>query len=335
VPARAVSTALASVAVLAALVLVALVLIAPSAAAVDAGSSLRITFLPQKAFRGQAATLAVAVRPAGVRCTGGVVYADGRKQVLKPTNAKRGRTTWKWQVPLDVKLGGATVSLNCRRAGSVSRVFVVTGRPTEPARVEVEKQGFSQRVKIGPSREVSYGVVLRNVSPANDALNVAVHVNMLDATGVIRRTTVRTVGTIGAQANYYFGGGVTIPEHWIPISTLEIKITIGSQQEKALRTPELSDHRIVAAQHDPGWVSTVFFQALNDEPLYVFSNASVSAVVFDAAGGVIGGGTGFGLTALRPGIRAQYDASAGLSAIPLDRAVSAGVSVLGSYARET
>lgn len=328
-PARAVSTALASVVAFAALVVAA-----PAAAAVDAGSSLRISFLPQKTFRGQPATLSIAVRPSGVRCSGRVVYADGQKQSLKATMARRGKATWRWTVPLNVKLGAATVSVSCNRAGSASRVFVVAGRPTEPARVEVEKQGFSQRVKFG-TREVSYGVVLRNVSPENDALDVSVHVNMLDSTGVIRKTDVRSVGAVGAKANHFLGGGVTIPEHWIPISTLEIKVTIGSQQAKALKTPELSDYRIVAAQYDPGWVSTVFFQALNDEPLYVFSSGSISAVVFDAAGAVLGGGTGYGLTPLRPGVRAQFDASLGLSAIPLDRASSAGVSVLGTYTRET
>lgn len=328
-PARAVRIALAS-----AIALAALVAAAPSGAAVDAASSLRISFLPQKTFRGQPASLSVAVRPSGVRCAGRIVYADGRKQGLKATTARRGRATWRWTVPLNAKFGAATVSVSCNRAGSASRVFVVTGRPTEPARVEVDKQGFSQRVKYG-TREVSYGVVLTNVSPANDALNISVHVNMLDSTGVIRKTDVRTVSAIGARGTHYLGGGVTIPEHWIPISTLEIQVSIGSQQARALWMPKLSDYRIVAAQYDPGFVSTVFFQALNDQPLYVFSGPSISAVVFDAGGAVIGGGTGYGMTQLAPGIRAQYDASLGLSAIPIDRAASAGVSVLGTYTRAT
>ena len=328
-PARAVSFALTAVAILATLVIAA-----PASAAVDAASSLRISFLPQKTFRGQAASLTVAVRPSGVRCSGRIVYADGRKQALKATSARRGRATWRWTVPLEVKLGAATVNVGCNRAGSASRVFVVTGRPTEPARVEIEKHGFSQRVKLG-SREVSYGVVLTNVSPENDALNVSVHVNMLDSTGIIRKTDVKTVSTIGAKGTHYLGGGVTIPEHWIPISTLEIKVEIGSQQAKALWMPQLSDYRIVAAQYDPGFVSTVFFQALNDQPLYIFSSPSISTVVFDSGGAVIGGGTGYGVTTLAPGIRAQYSASLGLSAIPIDRAASAGVTVLGKYTRST
>ncbi len=328
-PARAVRIALAS-----AIALSALVAAAPTGAAVDAASSLRNTFLPQKTFRGQAASLSAAVRPSGVRCTGRIVYADGRKQALKATTARRGRATWRWTVPLDVKFGAATVSVSCSRAGSASRVFVVTGRPTEPARVEVEKHGFSQRLKFS-SRQVSYGVVLTNVSPENDALDLSVHVNMLDSTGVIRRTDVRTVSAIGAKGTYYLGGSVTVPEHWIPISTLEIKIAIGSQRAKALWTPQLSDYRIVAAQHDPGFVSTVFFQALNDQPLYVFSRPSISTVVFDSGGAVLGGGTGYGMTQLAPGIRAQYDASLGLTAIPIDRAASAGVSVIGTYTRST
>ena len=327
-PRRAVSITLTAVAALAALVVAA-----PATAAVDASSSLRISFLPQKTFRGQAATLSIVVYPGGTRCSASVVYADGRKQALKTTTATRGRATWKWIVPLQVKLGAATVNVGCGRAGSVSRVFVVAGRPTEPARVEIEKQGFSQRVKFG-GREVSYGIVLGNVSADNDALDVLVHVNMLDATNTVRRTSTTTVRAIGAKNKYFLGNSSTIPEG-TPISTLEIQVRIGSQQPKAVKQPQLSDFRIVPSGYDPGWVAAVFFQALNDQPLHVFSNAATSAVIFDAAGTVIGGGTGYTFGSLAPGIRAQFDVSMGLSAIPYDRAASAGVSVLGTYTRDT
>jgi hypothetical protein len=329
VPARAVSTALASV-----VAFVALVVAAPAAAAVDAGSSLRISFLPQKTFRGQPATLSIVVRPAGTRCTASVVYADGRKQKLPATKAKRGRATWKWTVPLEVRLGAATVSVGCGRAGSASRVFVVAGKPTEPARVEIEKHGFSQRVTRTGSREVSYGIVLANVSPDNDALDVRLHVNMLDATNTVRRTTTSRVGVVGAKGRYYFGDSASIPEG-VPVSTLEIQVRIGSQQPKALWQPQLSDYRIVPSGYDPGWVAGVYFEALNDQPLHVLSRSTTSAVIFDAAGNVLGGGTGQAFTALAPGMRAQFDASRGFSAIPFDRAASAGVSVLGKYTRDT
>src|SRR5687768_3171588 len=113
--------------------LAALCAVPAGATALDAGSSLRIAFLPQKTFRGQNAKLTVVAKPAGVRCTGRVVYADGQRQGLARTTARRGKATWTWRVPLNVKLGAATVNASCARAGSVSRVITVAGAPTEPA----------------------------------------------------------------------------------------------------------------------------------------------------------------------------------------------------------
>lgn len=329
--ARTVRTALAAVVALA--TLAALAAASPAAGAVDAAAALRISFLPQKTFRGQAATLAVVARPAGVRCVGSVLYVDGRKQALRATVAKAGKATWRWTVPLDVKLGQATVDVSCKGAGRVSRTISVVGRPTDPARVEVERSGFSQRVKF-TTREVSYGVVLGNVSRENDALAVAVHVNFLSATGTVLKTAVANVRTIGAQGRYFLGGYVTIPEG-IPVSTLEILPRVGAQQPKSLRVPKVTDTRVVPSPFEPGWVGAVYFQVQNDQPLHVFSMPSVSAVLFDAAGNVIGGGTGFSATPLAPGVRAQYEVTQGLSSIPFDRVASASISVLGTYTRET
>ena len=313
--------------------LAALCLAPAGATALDAGSSLRIAFLPQKTFRGQTAKLTVVARPSGVSCSGRIVYADGRSQALQKTRARRGKAMWTWRVPLTIKLGAATVSVSCARAGRVSRVITVAGAPTEPARVEVEKEGFSQRVKSG-RREVSYGIVLANVSPENDALNVSVHVNLLDTTNTVLMTEVTKVTSIGAQAQHFLGGSTSIPEG-IPVSSLEIIVRIGAQEPKALKSPQLSDYRILPSRFEPGWVGAVLFQALNDEPLLVFSSPKVSTVIFDSAGNVIGGGTGFSPNPLAPGVRSQMDASSGLSAIPFDRAASASISVLGRYERVT
>jgi hypothetical protein len=313
--------------------LAALCLVPAGATALDAGSSLRISFLPQKTFRGQTAKLTVVARPSGVRCSGRVVYADGRRQGLRKTLVRKGKATWTWRVPLNVKLGDANVNVACGRAGRAARTITVAGAPTEPARVEVEKQGFSQRVKSG-RREVSYGIVLANVSPENDALSVSVHVNFLDATNTVLKTDVNKVGVVGAKAQHFLGGSVTIPEG-IPVSTLETVVRVGAQEPKALKVPELTDYRILASRYDPGWVAAVMFQALNDEPLLLFTSPKISVVVFDRDGNVIGGGTGYSSAPLAPGVRAQYDATGGVSAIPFDRAASAGVSVLGSYERVT
>jgi hypothetical protein len=47
---------------------------------------------------------------------------------------------------------------------------------------------------------------------------------------------------------------------------------------------------------------------------------------------VLGGGKGYSSSGgLLPGVRAYFSASSGVSAIPIDRAASAGVSVLATY----
>jgi hypothetical protein len=66
----------------------------------------------------------------------------------------------------------------------------------------------------------------------------------------------------------------------------------------------------------------------------LLSRAEVFTVVFDASGVVIGGGKGY-LSAggLLPGVRAYFSASSGVTSIPIDRAVSAGVTVLATFER--
>ena len=67
-----------------------LTLTATAAGSLDAGSSLRFGFVPQRAFQGQPASLSVVVRPSGVRCAASVRYADATLQRL-PSVVARGR----------------------------------------------------------------------------------------------------------------------------------------------------------------------------------------------------------------------------------------------------
>lgn len=309
--------------------LVGLCATATSAAAVDAGSSLRFAFVPKKAFQGQPASLSVVVRPTGVRCSPLVRYADGSVQRLQATVARGGRASWRWTIPAKVRLGAATVNVTCAKAGRVSRSFAVVGPPTAPAQVNVRKSGFSQRVRFS-GREVSYGVVLHNPSPENDALNVIVLVNFVDATNRVVDTDSERIDAVGAGTEFYLGGSTSIPDA-SPVSSLEIVVRIGGQAPKRKLSPAVSDVLVQESRYDKGWVGAVVGQIQNDWNTMLLTSTRITAVVFDAAGAVIGGAQGGTMDGQLPGVRAYFNAPGGVTSIPIDRAASASVSVLGRY----
>ncbi|HXH35251.1 MAG TPA: hypothetical protein VNJ54_12710 [Plantibacter sp.] len=311
---------------------VALCVVSVAGAAVETSASLRFGFVPGKTFRGTPASITVVVRPLRARCTAAVVYADGFRQAFRPVVAKAGRAAWKWVVPADAQLGAASVTVACAGAGRVSRTFSVVGPPQEPARIDVANQGFSQRVKFG-RREVSYGVVLANPSKDKDALTVSVQVNFLGSTDTVLKTETTSVAAVAAKTEFNLGGSVSIPEG-IPVSKLEIVTRLGGQDLAAIRQPVVSDIRLLP-DFDPGYVGTALFQVLNDSTTSAFVSPKISMVMFDSSGAVLGGGTGFSTTQLMPGVRAQFDAKQGLSAIPIDRVAVTKVSILGRYQRVT
>ena len=309
--------------------LIGLSLTASAGAALDASSSVRFGFVPKRAFQGQPASLSVVVRPTGVRCTASVRYANGARQGLGPVVARAGKAAWKWKVPPKARLGTARANVACGRAGGVARTFAVVGAPTAPAKVVVRKSGFSQRVRF-TGREVSYGIVLHNPSPENDALSVTVLVNFVDATNRVVDTDSERIDAVGAGTEYYLGGTTSIPDA-SQVSSLEIVVRIAGQAPKRKLSPAISDVLVQESRYDRGWVGAVVGQIQNDWATMLLTRTKISAVVFDSAGNVIGGATGSTFEGQLPGVRAYFNASGAVTAIPFDRAASAGVSVLGSY----
>ena len=309
--------------------LTGLCLAATAGASIDVTSSLRFGFVPQKAFPGQPASLSVVVRPTGVRCSASIRYADASVRRLPSVIARAGKASWRWTIPAKVKLGSASASVSCGKAGRGSRSFAVAGPPTAPAMVVIRQSGFSQRVR-STSRSVSYGIVLANPSPENDALSVNVLVNFIDSTNRVVATATKRIGAVGAGSEFYLGGSTSIPDA-SPVSKLEIVPRIGSQAPKRQLGPPTSDVLVQASRAEPGWVGAVVGQVENDHATMMLSSTQISVVIYDSAGAVIGGGTGFSAGGLLPGVRAYFSASSGVSSIPSEQASSAGVSVLGRY----
>ena len=119
--------------------LAALTLTATAAGALDSGSSLRFGFVPQRAFKGQPASLSVVVRPTGSRCTASIRYADRSLQTLPAVTSRAGKASWKWRIPAKAKIGSATATVSCGKAGKVARTFAVAGPPTAPARAPMRR----------------------------------------------------------------------------------------------------------------------------------------------------------------------------------------------------
>ena len=314
------------------IVLVALAglsLTATAAGSLDLAESLRFGFVPQRTFQGQPASLSVVVRPTGTRCTASIRYADRSLQTLPAVTARAGKAAWKWTIPAKAKLGSATATVSCGKAGRVARSFAVVGPPTAPARVVVQKNGFSQRVMLS-TRRVSYGIELSNPSPENDALSVDVLVNFVDATNRVVNTETVGVSAIGAGTVYYLGGSTTIPDS-SPVSKLEIVTRIGGQQPKKKLGPASSDIIVQATVYEPAWTGAVVGQITNDDPTKLLKSTQISAVVYDSSGAIVGGSQGAIYGALAPGVRAYFQAANGASAIPFDRVAGASVTAIGTY----
>ena len=309
--------------------LAGLSLAAAAGAAVDATSSLRFGFVPQRVFQGQPAAVSVVVRPTGVRCAAVVRYANGSTQGLARVVARAGKASWKWTVPAAARPGSATIAVTCGTAGKATRAFSVVRPPSTPALAVVQKNGFSQRVRLS-TRTVSYGIELANPSPENDALDVTVLVNFIDATGRVVDSDTSRVDAIGAASVFYLGGYTSIPDA-SPVSKIEIVTRLGGQSPKRKLGPPHTDVLVQPLKSDPAWVGAVTGAVENDYAGMFLARTKVSAVIYDAGGNVIGGSQGSAEGGLLPGVRAYFQAASGANSIPFERAAAASVSTLGSY----
>jgi hypothetical protein len=301
---------------------------APAVAAPERASSLRWTSFPRKAVQRDVLKVAIAVRTGRV-CSLTVRYADGRVDHVGNAVSSGGRATWKWHVPADAKVGRARVTAACGRAGSASRVLIVTGTII-PAHVVVEKQGFSVRNNPYMGASVSYGVVLKNVSPDEDALQVYALVNMVGPDNKLIGTSSQNLPGLPAGSEFALGGEVYFPAS-APVQRLEVVVTVGKRQPKSLKAPLFSNVHVAANPYEPAWCGSVEGEILNNFPGLTMQTAQMSAVVFDASGNVIGGGNGFSVASLPPLAREIFKLQSGFRSIPYAKAASAMVSAVGTY----
>ena len=182
--------------------------------------------------------------------------------------------------------------------------------------VAMTASGFSQKEKT-----VSVGLVLGNRSDAA-ALNVQVVLNLIDGKGDLLATDTSTIPVIPADSPYYSGTQVFADKPGA-VKRLEAAITVGDTSYEAYKLPKVSN---VTLQNEPyiGLQATGELRNTLPEPLS--SLAQITAVVYNSAGKVIGGGFTFPEAEVPPGSRISFTVGNGLDTIDPKSAASVQVS---------
>jgi hypothetical protein len=294
-------------------------------------TNLRFTALARRWVQRDLITIGVSVRPSGVVCRLSVRYADGQYQPgLGPIGATNGQAKWKFRISGGVEPGRARVGVSCGRAGGASRTVLVVGSVI-PARIVVVKNGYSIRQDPYGGGSVSWGVVLRNTSPNQDALDVYTLVNFVGPDNRLVGSATNNLSGIPAGKDFALGDNLSFFGGVPPISRLEVVVQIKKRQAHALKLPTVTNIRIYPDLFRPQYVGEVDGEVSNDDPRLILSNASLSTVVFDANGNVLGGGGGYAFASLPPSAREFFKINRGLDAIPMGKAASAMVSAIGTY----
>lgn len=290
----------------------------------------RITFVsvPRAAVQGRQARVVVRAPRRTVLCRLSVRYADRTSEYLGLSVVIYGRATWRWQVNEVATPGRGRLIASCDGAGSASHPVTVVGTLVPP-RIVIGEQGFSVRPKR-TGTNVSFGVMLKNTSPNADALQVYVLVNFVLADGHLIGTKADTIEAIPAGHAHAHGGSLSFPGS-APVVRLEVVVKVGGRQKRIVHVPVASNVHVAPDFSDATWVGEVNGEIINDHPQLSMQRATLSTVVFDASGNVLGGGTGSATALLPPGTRQAFVIKSGLDAVPWARAARAVVTPLGTF----
>lgn len=287
-------------------------------------------------IRGQSLHISVNSHTKAV-CSAVARYSDGTRQVGASKRVRNGKLTWALLVPRTTALGLATWKVQCgSRLAGVGR-FVVEAASTTPTvadipKVIVDKQGFSQRPdKFGGGSSLGFGLFLHNTSDTQDALNVYVVVNMVDANGSLVGSLTRTVPLIASGSTYAFGDSLHLRTQ-AQVVKLELTVRLGGHQVKSdHQMPEFANVGVFPSTSYPGYVGEVDGEVLNTSPTKILRSTKLSIVLLDHAGNPVGGGVGSVFSAVPVGSRLVFIAKSGFDSASLDQVLSAVISPEPSY----
>jgi hypothetical protein len=304
-----------------------LALVVPGVAlAAASGPSLKLVG-SARAYQGKPYTVSVTSK--GASCALTVRYADGAKQAgLLGAKGENGRVTWKWTLPQLTAPGAALLSARCGGATGTRKITVVGS--LIPPKILVTKSGWSVRPRpLGAT--VSYGLLLKNTSPNVNAMKVNVQVNFVLADNKLVGTATQQVASIGAGETYNYAGQLSFPGS-APIAKLEFVIIVAAREKtQKVPRPGLDNVAVIPGQFDPTWTAWVQGEVVNDNATLMLKNTNLSAVLFDAAGNVLGGATGSAYNTLPPGTRQVFKLTNGIESIPYAKVASVAISAIPNW----
>jgi hypothetical protein len=232
---------------------------------------------------------------------------------------------------MTVNVGASTASgtypITVRGTGvGAAHTTTLTLKVLIPAKVVVLKSGASRRGScLTCTVYSSWGAVLQNVSPDEDALDVTVKYNWLNTGGGVVIGLSAFYPVIPAGATYYAGDAGLPWSFEVAPSRIEITaVTIGWHQKKT--PPGLPPVENVRTSEDASGPH-VLGDFVNPY-LWTIGSPALSAVCFDAAGNVIGGGSVRPNVAIAPSGRASFNVP--ISGLNASQIASTQVSVAGS-----
>jgi uncharacterized membrane protein len=242
----------------------------------------------------QRVNLSVAGQPAGVTVSFGFIgFPAGYSTTMTVTV---GANTTPGTYTITVTGSGVRAT---HAAGVTLHVLV-------PANIVALKSGLSSRTGCtGCDTNVSYGIVLQNTSPDEDARNVTLTVNFLDTNGlIVHASTLSDIGPIPAGATYYYGGGYSENGEGLPVRLEVASAQVTERQPSAIGDfPPVSNVSVT----DISGIAHVGGEVTNPYTWTIPDYVDVTAVCFDASGNVIGGGGGKLNASITPGGRTGFD----------------------------
>lgn len=211
----------------------------------------------------------------------------------------------------------------------VRATFAKNPSAVVPAKVALLKSGFSVAANDTIGSFVGLGLVLRNVSPDEDALHVAVTVNILDASNSILKTESSTIEAIPAGSTYYFGDDAFLDTNQQP-RKLEVVLQVGKRAKKGLTLPPVANLRLSNYRSSTSGGIEIDGQLSNPFTKSLSLLARITGVLFDSAGKVIGGGSTHPQNEVPPGKRIGF--AIFVPGAQLAQAASAQVSVEPEFA---
>ena len=304
--------------------LVALGTTGSAAAALDSATAVRLK-APARVVQGASATLTATVA-SGSRCSLAIRYRSGTQRVGAATSSG-GRATFTFKIPQRAAPGRAKAVVSCGRAGSASASLIVIGSVIPP-KINVAKSGFSVRVQR-QTTTVSWGAILANESPRQDALRVVVLVNFVMPDNTLIGTATRSISRIVAGTSHAVGGDLTFLGN-PAISRLEFVVQVRDQAAPQRVVPAIANPHVVPDLTSPAYVGAVQGEVVNDKLDRSLMRAELSTVALDAAGNVLGGGFGYASASLPPTAREFFKIN-GLRGVQVANVASVMVSVVPTY----